>query len=88
MSDNLCQDGLGFVPKRIIRCLITMGRELEWFLQLPFKVQRQADGHLIACESVQQGVVNRQLRVNLRIEDIIYVHILRRHLELVFSERV
>lgn len=60
MSDNLCQDRLGFVPKGIIRRLISVRRELEWFLELPLEVQRQAHWNLITCESVRSIVVRRK----------------------------
>ena len=60
MSDNLCQDGLGFVPKGIIGRLISVCCELEWFLELPLEVQRQAHWNLITCESVRSIVVRRK----------------------------
>jgi hypothetical protein len=82
MSDNLCQDGLGFVPEGIVGCLISVGRELKWLLELPLKVQRQAHWDLIACESgwlsVTCVIIKRATRV----------HILRRHFELIFAEGV
>jgi hypothetical protein len=56
MSDNLCQDGLGFVPKGIVGRLISVSRELKWLLELPLKVQRQADWDLITCESESSSV--------------------------------
>ena len=57
MSDNLCQDGLSFVPKGIVGSLVSVGRELKWFLELPLKVQRQAHWNLITCKSVRPIVV-------------------------------
>ena len=60
MSDNLCQDGLGFVPKGIVGRLISVRRKLEWFLELPLEVQRQAHWNLITCESVRSIVVRRK----------------------------
>jgi hypothetical protein len=58
VSNNLDQDGLGFVPKRIKGGLITTHRELEWLLELPLEVQRQADWNLVACESVRHKVIS------------------------------
>jgi hypothetical protein len=52
MSNNLCQNGLGLVPKRIVGRLVPMGRELEWFIELPLEVQLQAHWDLITGESV------------------------------------
>jgi hypothetical protein len=53
MSDNLCQNGLGFVPKGVVRRLISVRGELEWLLELPLEVQRQAHRNLITCESTK-----------------------------------
>jgi hypothetical protein len=60
VSDNLCQDRLGFVPEGIIRRLVSVRRELEWFLELPLEVQRQAHWNLITCESMRSIVVRRK----------------------------
>jgi len=66
MGDNLCQDGLSFVPKGIVGRLISVRRKLEWFLELPLEVQRQAHWNLITCESERSIVVRRKedLRVS------------------------
>jgi hypothetical protein len=38
-----------------------VGRELEWLLELPFEVQRQAHWNLVTCESVvKRTVVSRK----------------------------
>jgi hypothetical protein len=84
--DNLCQDGLGFFPKRIIGCLIAVCHELEWLLELPLEVQRQEDWNLIASESVQHAVVNWEEIYEGGIA--IHAHILRQHLESIFAEGV
>ena len=51
MSNNLCQNGLGLVPKGIVGRLVSMCRELEGLLELPLEVQLQAHGNLVTCES-------------------------------------
>jgi hypothetical protein len=51
MRDDLIQDRLGLVPKRVVGRLISVRCELEWFLELPFEIQRQAHGNLVASKS-------------------------------------
>ena len=51
MRDDLSEDRLCLVPECVIRRLIPVRCELEWFLQLPLEVQRQADGDLVASKS-------------------------------------
>lgn len=53
MRDDLIQDRLGLVAKRVVWRLIPVRRELEWFLKLPFEVQRQAHGNLVASKSAR-----------------------------------
>ena len=53
MRDDLIQDRLGLVPKRVVWCLITVRRKLEWFLELPFEVQCQAHGNLVTSKSAR-----------------------------------
>jgi hypothetical protein len=53
MSDNLCQDRLGLVPKRIVGRLISVRCEFERLLELPLEVQRQAHWNLVTGESME-----------------------------------
>ena len=53
MRDDLIQDRLGLVPKRVVWRLIPVRCELERFLELPFEVQRQAHGNLVASKSAR-----------------------------------
>jgi hypothetical protein len=83
MSNNLCQNGLGLVPKRIVGRLEPMGRELEWLIELPLEVQLQAHWDLITSES---GVHNPQWGWS-KIEAA-NVHVLCRQLKLIFAKSV
>jgi hypothetical protein len=84
MSNNLRQNGLGLVPKGIVGRLISVCRELEWLHELPLEVQLQAYGYLVTSESSP----SRELQGRLRTDKAIDAHILRRHLELIFTKRV
>ena len=53
MRDDLSQDRLCLVPKRVVGRLIPVRCELERFLELPLKVQRQAHGNLVASKSTR-----------------------------------
>ncbi len=55
MRDDLSQDRLGLVPKRVVGRLISVRCELEWFFELPLEVQRQAHGNLIASKSARDA---------------------------------
>jgi hypothetical protein len=58
MRDDLIQDRLGLVPKRVVGRLVPVRCELEWFLELPFEVQRQAYGNLVASKSARCKLAN------------------------------
>jgi hypothetical protein len=51
MRDDLSEDRLCLVPERIVGRLIPVRCELEWFLELPLKVQCQAHGNLVTSKS-------------------------------------
>ena len=53
MRDDLSQDRLCLVPKRVVGRLIPVRCELERFLELPLEVQRQAHGNLVASKSTR-----------------------------------
>lgn len=76
MSDNLCQDGLGLVSKGIIRCLISVPRELEWLVELPFEVQLQAHWNLVTGESEWPMIVSyKEISERRRFTHISFVGI-------------
>lgn len=85
MCDDLSQDRLGLVPKRVVGRLVPVRCELEWFLELPLEVQRQAHGNLVASKSCAK---NARFATIIMIREINYVHVLRRHLELILAQGV
>jgi hypothetical protein len=51
MRDNLGQDRLSLVFKRFVRRGVTVSGEFEWFGQLPFEIDSEADWNLVSCEA-------------------------------------
>jgi hypothetical protein len=58
MSNNLCQDGLGLVSKRIVGRLIPVRRQFERLLELPLEVQLQTHWDLVAGESTRTIILS------------------------------
>jgi len=85
MSNNLRQDRLCLVSERFIWGSISMCCELEGFGQLPLEVYPQADWDLVAGKTRKQLI---QLNIDEWLKQKKDEHILRGHLNLVFSESV
>lgn len=87
MRDDLRQDGLSLVSKGIVRCLVSVCRELKRLLKLPLEVQLQTNWNLITGESVwfhKSLVVGEDLSTG----EAVHAHVLRRHLKLIFAKCV
>ncbi len=52
MRHDLGKDGLSLVPEGIVRGIVTVGRQLEGFFELPLQVDSERDWNLVASEDV------------------------------------
>ena len=48
----MSEDRLGFVPQGFIRCVVTVGGELEGLHKLPLEIDRQSDRDLVASVDI------------------------------------
>lgn len=63
MGNDLSQDGLGLVAKRVVWSIIPVRSEFEGFCELPFQVNGQADRNLIASEATVDIIIARVRRL-------------------------
>lgn len=62
MGNDLSQDRLGLVAKRVIWSIIPVRSEFEGLCELPFQVNGQADRNLIASEATIDLIIAKVRR--------------------------